>query len=258
MKKFYSIIIIVLITLIVLTGCSNVNNTAEGYNNTNQNISVPITEESEVDKILKTMTLDEKIGQMFMVNLEELETGYIEKKYFPTVINEKQITNLKKYNVGGVIYFSGNLTTKEALVKYNKDLQGSSKYSLFIGVDEEGGKISRLGSNSNIGVTKFPPMKEIGDTGDVNKAYNVGETLGKELKALGFNLDFAPVADVNTNPKNPIIGDRAFGSDANKVSEMVAAEVKGMQAQNISSALKHFPGHRRYKYRYSHRRSCCK
>lgn len=242
MKKNYFILFIIL-SSIILTSCTTSTtkkDTTTPKDNTDNQTPKPV---SKVDKIINSMTLEEKIGQMFIVNLEELETGTIYKNYFPKTINSKQIENLKKYNVGGIIYFSGNLTTKEALIEYNKNLQLNSKYPLFISIDEEGGKVSRLGSRGNMGVTKFPPMRSIGDTKDTKQAYNVGVTLGSELKTLGFNLDFAPIADVNTNPNNPVIGDRSFGDNQNLVASMVSEEVKGMQEQNISATLKHFPGH---------------
>jgi beta-N-acetylhexosaminidase len=197
----------------------------------------------KADEYIKHMTLDEKLGQMFYVDLESLETGFRSGKYFPTSISDAQIENLKKYKVGGVIYFAKNLTDKAALIQYNELLQANSKIPLFIGTDEEGGKISRLGDQGNLGVTRFPDMRTIGDTGDPKQAYNVGVTLGNEMKTLGFNMDFAPVADINTNEKNPIIGRRAFGATADAVSPMVASEVKGFQERNMSSVLKHFPGH---------------
>jgi beta-N-acetylhexosaminidase len=106
--------------------------------------------------------------------------------------------------------------------------------------DQEGGKIDRL---SKIGVARFNGMSTIGATGDPQKAYEVGATFGQQMRELGFNVDLAPVADVNTNPNNPIIGPRSFGSDPHLVAKMVAQEVKGLQDNNISATLKHFPGH---------------
>lgn len=113
----------------------------------------------------------------------------------------------------------------------------------FFAVDEEGGIVSRIGSNPEMGMKKQPPMGEIGASGDPAEAYRVGSELAEGLSGLGFNLDFAPVADVNTNPDNPVIGSRAFGSDPKLVADMVAQEVSGMQAGGVSACLKHFPGH---------------
>ncbi len=123
------------------------------------------------------------------------------------------------------------------------NLQSFSKIDVFTGVDEEGGTVSRIGSNPAMGTTSFPPMYTIGETKDPNKAYHVGYTIGSECTELGFNLDFAPVADVYSNPENTVIGHRAFSSDANTAAEMVAACVRGFTASGMLCTLKHFPGH---------------
>lgn len=218
------------------------NETTDGEKNSINDDDKKQDGESVVDKILDAMTLDEKIGQLFIVNLDELENGSI-KGYFPTIINDKQINNLKKYNVGGVIFFTNNLTNKDTLIDYINDLQNNSKYPLFISVDEEGGIVSRLGRSGNFGVTYFPNMRSIGDSDDESKAFHVGDTLGRELRTLGFNLDFAPVADINTNLNNPVIGNRSFGTTKEVVSKMVVQEILGLQTQKVSATLKHFPGH---------------
>lgn len=187
---------------------------------------------------LDGMTLEEKVGQMFVLRTSALNNGVA-----PKTMTDKQSEMIKQYAIGGVILFDENLSDKATLVQYLSDLQSNSKYTLFVGVDEEGGIVSRLGRHGNMDVTRFPNMAEIGATGDTSKAFDVGDTLGKQLKALGVNLDFAPIADVNTNPDNPVIGVRSFGSDANLVASMVEQEVKGLQGQNVSATLKHFPGH---------------
>lgn len=94
-----------------------------------------------------------------------------------------------------------------------------------------------------MGTTKFESMKSIGDSGDMNKAYEVGETIGREIYELGFNLDFAPDSDVLTNPDNVEIGTRSFGSDPNLVADMAVNTVKGLQENNVCAVMKHFPGH---------------
>ncbi|MDD4795415.1 MAG: glycoside hydrolase family 3 protein [Bacilli bacterium] len=191
-------------------------------------------------EILEKMSLEEKIGQLFFVRPEALKNQInCDKK--PTIkISDIQKESLAKYNVGGIAFFGKNIISREQVIKYINDLQNNSKYTLFIGADEEGGLVRRLSNNEDIGVTKFPNMREIQNTKD---ALNVGTTLGKEMKDLGFNLDFAPVADVQTNPNNKIIGNRAFSTDAKEASKMVEAVVKGFLKENFSSTLKHFPGH---------------
>lgn len=191
--------------------------------------------EAKVEELMQSMTLEEKAWQMFFVRPEDI-TG------MGTVVQAGETTKtaLENYPVGGFIYFSQNIESREQLTEMIANVQSYSKIPLFISVDEEGGRVARLG-DAGIGVTTHPPMAEIGASGDPRRAGEVGETLGRDLKELGFNMDFAPVADVITVENNEDIGDRSFGSDPELVADMVAAEVEGMQSQNISATLKHFP-----------------
>ncbi len=151
---------------------------------------------------------------------------------------------LDSYPVGGVVLFSENIQNEDQLRTMLANLQSYSKYPLFTGVDEEGGPlVARVANSGTIQVPTFPNMQEIGSTLEPEKAYEVGNTIGGYLKQLGFNVDFAPVADVAVNPENQVIGARSFGNDSNLVSQMVVREVEGMQEQNVSAVLKHFPGH---------------
>lgn len=151
---------------------------------------------------------------------------------------------LEQYPVGGIIYFSQNIENEEQITTMTSNSQSYSKIPLFIGVDEEGGSlVARIANNPNFQVPTFPDMKEIGASGDPYKAYEVGSSIGSYLKEYGFNMDFAPDADVLTNPENTAIGSRSFGSDPQLVSQMVAEEVKGLEEQNVTAVLKHFPGH---------------
>lgn len=192
--------------------------------------------------ILANMTVEEKVGQLFVVNLELLDPtkgNYYEYRE----ITPKMKRMLARYHVGGVVLFSRNIESREQTMKLLTDLQANSKFPLFTTVDEEGGDVARIASNDNMMTTKFPPMEEIGATEDAEYAKTVGTTIGKEIKALGFNVDFAPVADVRTNDLNTEIGNRSFGSDPKLVAKMVKNVVAGLQEQNVSATLKHFPGH---------------
>lgn len=195
--------------------------------------------ELEIDNILKEMSLDDKVSQLFFVTPESL-TGV------EVAIQAGDATKnaLSEYAVGGIILFSQNIQGEEQLKTMLSNLHAYSRYPLFTGVDEEGGTlVARIANSGTIFVPTFPDMQEIGNTGDPQQAYEVGSTIGNYLNNLGFNVDFAPVADVATNPDNPIIGVRSFGSDATLVSQMVAKEVEGMQSQGVSAVIKHFPGH---------------
>ena len=203
-------------------------------------------EETVVDELIQNalnkMTIEEKIGQMFIANIELLDPASPES-YDYQKITKKMKDTLKNYPVGGVIFFSRNIQTPKQTKTFIRRLQKVSKYPLFVSVDEEGGEIARIANNPKMKTTKFPPMAEIGATGDEEKAFEVGDTIGREIHALGFNLDFAPVADLETNPDSPEIGNRAFSDDPEVAGKMVAQVVKGLQGQNVSATLKHFPGH---------------
>ena len=189
-----------------------------------------------VSDALSSMTLKEKIGQMFIVCTDSLDFDA------ETEVTKKMQQKLEEYKPGGVIFFSYNLKDREQVKSMIADIQKSNDIPLFISVDEEGGSVARIANSKNMQTTKFPAMSEIGKSGDSKKACKVGETIGKEIRELGFNLDFAPVADVNTNAENTEIGNRSFSSDAKTVAGMVSQEVKGLQSQGVSSTLKHFPG----------------
>lgn len=191
--------------------------------------------------ILNNMTLEEKIGQLFIVNFESLDTSKGSYYEFRKITN-KMKKNMQKYHIGGVIFFSRNIENIEQTKTFIQNLQEDSRVPLFIAVDEEGGEVARIANNSNMNTTKFPTMEEIGANEEPEYAYEMGQTIGSEIKELGFNLDFAPVADVKTNENNTEIGSRSFGSDEKVVSKMVSNVVKGLQEQGVSSTLKHFPG----------------
>lgn len=201
-----------------------------------------ITLDALTADILTDMTVEEKVGQLFIVNIEQLEPAPGKSyKYYEITSTMKK--NMEKYHIGGYIFFSRNLKSREQTKTFIKNLQGVSKIPLFISVDEEGGAVSRIGKNKKMGTTYFPPMQEIGDTGSPTEAFEVGNTIGQEIRELGFNLDFAPIADLLVNESNTEIGDRSFGSDPKMVGEMVAEMVRGLQGQGVSATLKHFPGH---------------
>lgn len=188
-----------------------------------------------VQTTLEGMTLQEKLYQLFVVTPEAL-TGVA----LVTQAGEATRAALLEKPVGGLIYYAANLETREQVTSMLQNSQDASAHGLFLSVDEEGGLVARVGSNQVLGTTAFPAMAEIADD---DAAYAVGSTIGSELKALGFNLDFAPVADVNSNPENPVIGTRAFSTDAKTCAARVAACVRGFSDAGMICTLKHFPGH---------------
>lgn len=247
----YAMMFCVIFCLCVLGGCSGSENNVKETKTPVAKTKTPkkgeiVTDSTEIiamaGSIVEKMTLEEKIGQMFVVHLEQLdksEGGYFEFRQF----TNNMADTLEKYPVGGIILFARNIEAIDQTKTLIEEAQKNTKVPLFIAVDEEGGSVARIGNNSNMHTTSFPVMEEIGAMNDEDYVYNMGVTIGKEIKELGFNLNFAPVADVKTNEYNTEIGDRAFGSDAKVVSKMVKQVVNGLQDQNVSATLKHFPGH---------------
>ncbi len=224
MKKRNLIPILLCIIMLLFAACSTKKN----------DFSSP----KMVEKIMENMTLSDMVYQMMFVTPESI-TGVS-----PVTMAEETTKNsIETQPVGGIVYFSPNIVNREQTKQMIANSQGYSKIPLFIGVDEEGGRVSRVGSNSAMGIIKHPPMIEIGNSGDSEKAYHVGASLGEQLSELGFNVNFAPVADVIVNAKNTEIGDRSFGTEPQLVADMVRSVVKGLQQNGVSSALKHFPGH---------------
>lgn len=202
----------------------------------------PVEETDPVSEKIDNMTLEEKIAQLFIVTPESITD--VSKVI---AAGEKTKEALQKYPVGGFIYFSQNIKTPTQLSDMTTNVQSYANeiegMPLFLGVDEEGGKVARIGGNQNFDVSRYSDMRSIGDSGDTNEATKVGKTIGSYLNRYGLNLDFAPDADVITNPQNTVIGNRSFGTDAATVSKMVIAAAKGFESKGIFPCIKHFPGH---------------
>lgn len=189
---------------------------------------------------IESMSLEEKVCQMFLVSPETL-TGVGQV----VAAGETTKESLQDNPVGGVILFSHNLVDKEQTENMLKNMQQFSRNSgagigVFISVDEEGGKVARCAEK--LGTKVFNPMYEYKEQGD-EVAYSNAFDIGIDISQLGFNLDFAPVADVWSNPSNTVIGKRAYSNDYEEASRLVAAAVKGFTDSGIICTLKHFPGH---------------
>lgn len=206
--------------------------------------ATPVVQKSAAEKTLETMTLEQKVAQLFFVTPEEL-TG-VEIVTAAGDTTKKAIENMP---VGGLVYFSQNITGNQQLrdvlsnsIEYSKG--AGAGVSVFTGVDEEGGTlVARIANSGYFDVDTFPDMADIGATGDSTQAALVGTTIGSYLKDIGFSVDFAPDADVLTNPDNSVIGKRSFSSDPDVVASMVSAEVSAMAATGVCPCAKHFPGH---------------
>ncbi|MGQ0811445.1 MAG: beta-N-acetylhexosaminidase [Nitrospiraceae bacterium] len=178
--------------------------------------------------VLSSMALREKIGQLFMLG------------FMGTSVSKELAAFISEYKPGGVILFSRNLESTEQVLRLTNDLQKLSPHSpLLISIDQEGGRVSRLPKDFTI----FPPGEVFGQCRSYELAYAAAATIAGELRSVGVNMNMAPVLDVNSNPDNPVIGDRAFGTTPAIVCEMGLATLAGLQDNKVVACGKHFPGH---------------
>lgn len=189
----------------------------------------------KAEELLSGMTLREKLCQLMIVRPETL-TG----ESPVTAAGETTRLALESYPVGGLIYSVDNLVTQEQTREMITNTQSYSEIPLFISADEEGGNVGRL--MYKLGTTWVNDMYSYKDMGE-DTAYANAYTIGSDMVSCLFNTDFAPVADVWTNPENTVIGDRAYSDDFNQASELVAAAVRGFTDAGVVCCVKHFPGH---------------
>ena len=194
------------------------------------------------------LTLEEKVGQLFIIRPDSLDLTLPQEQIDDakadgvTELTDVMRDALQKYPVGGVCQFGKNIVDPEQITAFNAALQEASDVPLFISVDEEGGAVARLANKDTFDLPRYESAAAVGAEG-ADAACAMGQTIGGYLRTYGFNMDFAPDADVNTNPDNPIIGTRAFSSDAATAAEMAAAAADGLRTGGILPTLKHFPGH---------------
>ncbi len=216
-------------------GCGTTHNT----DSTSQNIP---DKTDKVQQIVDSMSLEEKVAQLFLVQPEAIvDIGTA------TAAGDATKQAINKTPVGGFVYFSDNLQSEQQVQDMLRNVQKYSEDRIglpaFLSVDEEGGTVARVASTGRFDVTDVGDMAKIGASGDVQQARQAGETIGSYLSELGFNLDFAPDADVLTNPDNTVVKKRSFGSDPRVVSDMSLAVAQGLAQHQVYSVYKHFPGH---------------
>lgn len=189
--------------------------------------------EADIDRRLNEMTLEEKAGQIMMV-------GFDGATFQPALRDA-----IRDLRLGGIIIFERNVESPQALTKLIADAQATAAAigspALLAGIDQEGGTVARL--REARGFTEFPSMMAVGATGEVASAAAVAAVVADELTALGINVNFAPVLDVNNNPLNPVIAQRSFGSDPQRVAAFGAAYIAALQSRGVLAVAKHFPGH---------------
>ena len=202
-----------------------------------------------IERYMQTLTLREKVGQLFFIRPDALDSAQT-----PGQINSSETEGVKTltddmravlaaYPVGGVAIFGKNISDPETLRAFTEQLRDATTVPLFLGVDEEGGLVARLANNAAFGLPKYESAAAVGASGNPADAENMGRTIGGYLADYGFTVDFAPVADVYTNPANTVIGSRAFSADANTAAAMAGACARGLASQGVLPVYKHFPGH---------------
>lgn len=226
---------LLLFLVFLLTGCgykkdNEINNsiTNDEKENINGTDEIMREEKEPIDDKINSMTLDEKIGQMII-------TGFNGSEY-----NDDMDRLINEYKVGGVILFARNIEDSNQMIELTRALQeNNNNIPLFISIDEEGGRVSRLPDD----IEKFPAAFDIGLINNDQTAYENGKEIGYTLKRLGINLDYAPVLDIYSNLNNTVIGDRAFSKEESIVSTMGIATMEGIEDADIIPVVKHFPGH---------------
>ncbi len=219
-RKYLAVFVILAFAL--LAGCTALPD--------NDNADINDTDTDPIKAQIGKMSLEEKVGQLVMAGIDAYEN------------DDHTRSLIEKYHVGGFVLLKQNVRDAGqmlGLINSLKETNAINKIPLFLAIDEEGGRISRMPA----GLTKMPAAKKVGDLNNSQLSYEVGSIIGEELKAFGLNMNFAPVLDINSNPKNPVIGDRSFGDNAGVVTESGLQIMKGLKAHNIISVVKHFPGH---------------
>ncbi|SDX03202.1 beta-N-acetylhexosaminidase [Arthrobacter sp. cf158] len=212
-------------------------------------ITTPAAASPDIDAMIAGMSLDEKIGQMTWTHVygsSANDTSMAASNQERYGVNTPAEV-VEKYNLGGVLYFawSGNTNNPQQVAGLSNGLQQTAVGAdgkgipLAVTIDQEGGLVARIGSPATV----LPGNMALGATANQDLARAQGEILGSEMRAMGINVDFAPVLDLNSNPDNPVIGIRSMGEDPALVSELGAAQINGIQARSVGAAAKHFPGH---------------
>lgn len=197
---------------------------------------------------LQQLTLAQKVGQLFWVRPDALDPALTASASDPAAPGLRYMTSavaqtLARCPMGGFVLFGKNLKTPAQLQALQKGLAACCPVPPVFCVDEEGGRVARLAGCAAFGLPQVPPMRQLAAEQGAQGVREAAVTIGCYLRRYGFQLNFAPVADVDTNPANPVIGARAFSSDAAEAAALVAAAVQGFHAGGVGCTLKHFPGH---------------
>ena len=225
-----------LVCLLALSACSAQPveaDTQEGIEGSGAQPHIAVVIEGDnISRVMSSMTLREKVGQLFIIRPEVLGGSARQ-------LTEEGRTLYEKYPAGGFCLFAQNVADPEQLKAFTEQLHGlGRRIHPVLTIDEEGGSVTRIASNWRFDVPRFSDMGRLDGS-----AEECAQQIGTYLREYGIDLDFAPVADVNTNPKNPVIGVRAYSSDPGIAAELVADAVNGFHEAGAGCCLKHWPGH---------------
>ena len=190
----------------------------------------------------------EKVAGLFFVRPEALDPDLVWERdtdlpaFQVQDVNDRMRAFCARHPVGGVVLFGHNIAGPEQLGRFVHELHSLDGAPL-VCIDEEGGRVARIAGNPAFDVPRFESMAAVGASGAPEDARAAGSAIGRYLRRFDIDIDFAPVADVNTNPANPVIGTRAFSGDPAVAARMVAAFLEGLQGEGVTGCLKHFPGH---------------
>ena len=247
MKLSHTMILFTLLLALLLTGCSLRPTPSAAPEATLPPPAEPDTQEPPEDAMVETflsnMTIEEKVGQLFFVRPDALDPSQAAENGRGVQEMTAALGNaLVRYPVGGVVIFARNIDSPEQLRAFLADLQRASKTPLIFAVDEEGGAVTRLAERSDFGLPRYSSAAAVGREGaEAVKA--MGTAIGGYLREYGFTMDFAPVADVYSDPTNPVIGLRAFSGEAESAAVLSGTMAAALRAAGITPVYKHFPGH---------------
>lgn len=229
MKNIKKIIIVMMLSVVCCFAIFSNFNVSES--------KVPSKETKEdivkkrVDELMNSMTLDEKIGQMIIIN------------YNVSEVNDELKSILDDVKPGGFILMQNNYSTLEATKKFVQDIKSYSELPFIVSTDQEGGRVQRLQLLTDVEPVNVPSMDKIGNMNDEELALKIGKVIAEEVRVLGINVVHAPVLDILTNSDNTVIGNRSFGSSSEIVTRMGLSVSKGLEDNGVISTFKHFPGH---------------
>lgn len=238
MKRIFFKIFTTRCAAVILAAVSFAGCASSPYTNSSPKQKIELTSAAH---ILSQMSDEEKVAQLFIITPEQLVSGEIRGAY--TKQHSALEKAAQKYPVAGFILFARNIKTPEQTRSLTKFLSALTTVPAVLAIDEEGGRVARLARNDNFFLPKFKSMGMVGKTGNIENARGAGQIIGSYLSTFGFTVDFAPDVDVNTNPENIVIGDRAFGENPQLVADMAGAFLSGLHSTGIKGCIKHFPGH---------------